>query len=37
LEVKADQVNAVFKNGVLEVRMPKTEDAKKKSITIKID
>jgi HSP20 family protein len=36
-EVKADQVNAVFKNGVLEVRMPKTEDAKKKSITIRID
>jgi len=25
------------KNGVLEVRMPKTEEAKKKAITVKID
>ena len=36
-EVKADQVKASFKNGVLEVRMPKTEEAKKKAITVKID
>jgi HSP20 family protein len=36
-EVKADQVRASFKNGVLEVRMPKTEEAKKKAITVKID
>lgn len=36
-EVKADQVKASFKNGVLEVRMPKTEEAKRKAITVKID
>ena len=36
-EVKADQVKASFKNGVLEVRMPKTEEAKKKAITVQID
>ena len=36
-EVKADQVKASFKNGVLEVRMPKTEEAKKKAVTVTID
>jgi HSP20 family protein len=36
-DVKADQVRASFKNGVLEVRMPKTEEDKKKAITVKID
>ena len=36
-EVKAEQVKASFKNGVLEVRMPKTEEAKKKAVTVKID
>ncbi len=36
-DVKADQVKASFKNGVLEVRLPKTEEAKKKAITVKID
>jgi HSP20 family protein len=36
-DVKADQVKASFKNGVLEVRMPKTDEAKKKAITVKID
>lgn len=36
-EVKADQVTASFKNGVLEVRMPKIEEAKKKAITVTID
>jgi len=37
-EVKADLVKASFKNGVLEVRLPKTEESKrKKPITIKID
>ena len=36
-EVKADQVKASMKNGVLEVRMPKTEEAKKRAITVKID
>jgi len=36
-EVKADQVKASFKNWVLEVCMSKTEEAKKKAITVKID
>ena len=36
-EVKSDEIKASFKDGVLEVRMPKTEDAKKKSIAVKID
>jgi len=36
-EVKADQVKASFKNGVLEIRLPKTEEAKKKAVTVKID
>jgi HSP20 family protein len=36
-EVKADQISASFKNGVLEIRMPKTEEAKKKETKVKID
>lgn len=36
-EVKADQVKASFKDGVLEVRLPKTEEAKRKSVSVKID
>jgi HSP20 family protein len=36
-EVKSDQIKASFKDGVLEIRMPKTEEAKKKSVSIKID
>ncbi len=37
-EVKSDQVKASFKDGVLEVRMPKTEEAKKKkSLTVTIE
>lgn len=36
-EVKSDEIKASFKDGVLEVRMPKTEDAKKKSIAVKIE
>lgn len=36
-EVKSDEIKASFKDGVLEVRMPKTEEAKKKSIPVKID
>jgi HSP20 family protein len=31
-DVRADQVKASFKNGILEVRMPKTEEAKAKEI-----
>ncbi len=36
-EVKSDQTKASFKDGVLEVRLPKTEESKKKSIAVKID
>lgn len=36
-EVRADKVTASFKNGVLEVRMPKTEHAKSKEVKVKID
>ncbi|MGH7184588.1 MAG: Hsp20/alpha crystallin family protein [Nitrospiraceae bacterium] len=36
-DVKAEQVKASVKNGVLEVRLPKTEDAKKKAVTVKIE
>lgn len=36
-EVKPDQVKATFKNGILEVRLPKTEEARRKAITVKID
>ena len=36
-EVKSDEIKASFKDGVLEVRMPKTEEARKKSISVKID
>jgi HSP20 family protein len=36
-EVQADKVKAAFKNGVLEVRMPKTEQAKAREIKVKVD
>lgn len=36
-DVYADKVKATFKNGVLEVRMPKTEEAKAKEIKVKVD
>lgn len=36
-EVHADKVKASFKNGVLEVRLPKTEEAKTKEIKVKVD
>lgn len=36
-EVKADQVKATFKDGVLEVRLPKTEEARKRSVTVTIE
>jgi HSP20 family protein len=35
--VKADQVEASFKNGVLQIEMPKTEEAKEKTVRIKVD
>lgn len=36
-KVKSDQVKAAFKNGVLEVRLPKTEEAKQRSVNVKIE
>lgn len=36
-EVKADEVKAKFQDGVLEVRLPKTEEAKKKSQKVAIE
>ncbi len=36
-EVKSDKGKATFKNGILEVRIPKTEEAKKRHVTVKID
>lgn len=36
-EVQTDKVKATFKNGVLEIRMPKTEEAKKKKMKVKIE
>jgi HSP20 family protein len=35
--VQADKVRASFKNGILEVRLPKTEEAKTKEIKVKVD
>jgi HSP20 family protein len=36
-DVHADKVKASFKNGILEVRMPKTEEAKAKEIKVKVE
>lgn len=36
-EVKSEDIKASFKDGVLEIRMPKTEEAKKKTVAVKID
>ena len=36
-DVQADKIKASFKNGVLEVRLPKTEEAKTKEIKVKVD
>lgn len=36
-DVHADKVKASFKNGVLEVRLPKTEEAKTKEIKVKVE
>lgn len=36
-EVQTDKVKAAFKNGILEVRLPKTEEAKKKETKVKLD
>lgn len=36
-EVQTEKTKATFKNGVLEIRVPKTEEAKKKEIKVKIE
>ena len=36
-DVHPDKVKATFKNGVLEVRLPKTEAAKAKEVKVKVD
>ena len=36
-QVKGDKVKASFKNGVLEITLPKSEEAKRKTIDVKID
>ncbi|MCB9799342.1 MAG: Hsp20/alpha crystallin family protein [Candidatus Omnitrophica bacterium] len=36
-EVIADKVNATYKNGVLEIVLPKSENAQKKQIDIKVE
>ena len=35
--VQIEKAQAIFKNGVLEIRIPKTEEAKRKEIEVKID
>jgi HSP20 family protein len=36
-EVKSGDIKASFKDGVLDIRLPKTEEAKKKAVAVKID
>lgn len=36
-EVKSDEVKASFKDGVLEIRLPKTEEAKKKAVRVQVE
>jgi HSP20 family protein len=36
-EVKSDKINASYKNGVLKVVLPKSEEAKKKEVKIKVE
>ena len=35
--VQVEKAQASFKNGVLEIRLPKTEEAKRKEIKVKVD
>jgi HSP20 family molecular chaperone IbpA len=35
--VHADKVKASFKNGIMEVRVPKTEEAKSKEIEVTVE
>ncbi len=36
-EIQSDKINASYKNGVLKVVLPKSEEAKQKEIKIKVD
>jgi HSP20 family protein len=36
-DVQTEKAKATFKNGILEIRLPKTEEAKKKEIKVKIE
>jgi len=36
-EINPEKVQALFKNGVLEIRLPKSEEAKKKAINVKVE
>jgi HSP20 family protein len=36
-EVKGDKIDASFKDGVLKITLPKSEEAKKKEIKIKVE
>jgi len=36
-EVQADKIKASFKNGILEVRLPKSEETKRKEVKIKVE
>jgi HSP20 family protein len=36
-EVQAEKARASFKNGVLELHLPKTEEAKKKEVKVKVE
>ncbi len=36
-EVKSEEARATFRDGVLEVRLPKTEEAKKKQVNVQIE
>ena len=35
--VKSDKAKATFKEGVLEIKLPKTDEAKKRRVNVKID
>jgi HSP20 family protein len=37
VEIKPEKAHATFKNGVLEIRLPKSEEAKKKAIKVKVE
>jgi len=36
-EVKGEKINASYKNGVLKIVLPKSEEAKKKQVKIKVE